>query len=368
MSFLSTQVHQGIIPVCTNVAPFKLSSLPKVSVSREGLPLSSGVKFAVTLPEEAGRNLMDISLGEKLGPWRLSLAETDGDPFDELSQHRWAVHVWIAMLVVVTTFVMAWVLATALRRRLRLAQLKNDLVATVSHELKTPLASIRLLVDTLLEAESHPTEQMSGAQVREYLELIAQENSRLTRLIDNFLTFSRMERGMQRFDFHVTDVRDAIHQAAAVFREHLGDVDSCLQVDAGEPAYVSADLDALVTAVVNLLENAWKYSDGEKQILLTVHTEGDRVHVAVRDNGVGLSARAAARVFDRFYQVDQRVARTQGGCGLGLSIVNAIAEAHHGEVRVESQPGVGSTFTLCLPSQRAENASSSQPIEQESQL
>jgi signal transduction histidine kinase len=182
-------------------------------------------------------------------------------------------HVWIAMLVVVATFVMAWLLAAALRRRLRLAQLKNDLVATVSHELKTPLASIRLLVDTLLEAENHPTGEMPVAQVREYLEMIAHENARLTRLIDNFLTFSRMERGMQRFNFQVIDVREAVHQAASVFREHLGDVDSCLRVDAGEPAYVSADLDALVTAVVNLLENAWKYgsspkSVGKKEMLL----------------------------------------------------------------------------------------------------
>ena len=321
----------------------------------ETLPISSGVTFAVTAPQDTSHNLMDVSLGEDLGGWRLGLSVTGGDPFDETSQQRRAVHVWIALLVIAATCVLAWLLANVLRRRLRLAKLKNDLVATVSHELKTPLASIRLLVDTLLEANGSTTNENSPIHVREYLELIAQENTRLTRLIDNFLTFSRMERGMQRFDFQVIDVREVIHQAATVFREHWDDADECLQVDEGPPAWISGDLDALVTAVVNLLENARKYSGEQKQIVLSAGTDGDQVTLSVRDNGIGLSTRAASHVFDRFYQVDQSVARTQGGCGLGLSIVRAIVQAHGGQVRVDSQPKTGSTFTLRLPKRSAES-------------
>ena len=161
---------------------------------------------------------MDISLGENLGRWRLSLAATDGDPFADVLPATSGRACLDCAVGGGSDFVLAWLLVSALRRRLRLAQLKNDLVATVSHELKTPLASIRLLVDTLLEADSQPADEKSQVQVREYLELISHENARLTRLIDNFLTFSRMERGMQRFDFQVIDVRDVIQQAAAVFR------------------------------------------------------------------------------------------------------------------------------------------------------
>ena len=322
----------------------------------EALPLSSGVAFTVTPPQEPSQNLMELSLGEPLGGWRLGLAAAGGDPFEAISQHRRAVHAWIALLVVGATCALAWLLAGSLRRRLRLAKLKNDLVATVSHELKTPLASIRLLVDTLLEEDSRVTSPGLQVNVREYLELIAQENARLTRLIDNFLTFSRLERGKHRFTFEAVEVREIVRRAAQVFREHHVDADQYLQVEEGPKTWIPGDTDALVTAVVNLLENAWKYSDEQKQITLVADVEGDQATLAVRDNGIGLSTRAAKRVFDRFYQVDQRVARSHGGCGLGLSIVRAIVQAHGGEARVQSQPGKGSTFTLCLPIDHPENA------------
>jgi len=110
-----------------------------------------------------------------------------------------------------------------------------------------------------------------------------------------------------------------------------------------------ADADALVTAVVNLLDNAYKYSGDEKQITLGASAENGAVFFAVKDNGIGLSPRDTKRIFKRFFQVDQRLSRSSGGCGLGLSIVKFIVTAHHGSVRVESQPGRGSTFTISLP-------------------
>jgi signal transduction histidine kinase len=112
---------------------------------------------------------------------------------------------------------------------------------------------------------------------------------------------------------------------------------------------VVADPDALVTALVNLLDNAYKYSGDHKQIALTAGAENGAVFFAVKDNGIGLSPRDTKRIFKRFYQVDQRLSRTAGGCGLGLSIVKFIVSAHHGTVRVESQPGRGSTFVISLP-------------------
>jgi signal transduction histidine kinase len=116
---------------------------------------------------------------------------------------------------------------------------------------------------------------------------------------------------------------------------------------------VVADADALVTAVVNLLDNAYKYSGDEKQITLSARAENGSVFFAVKDNGIGLSPRDTKRIFKRFFQVDQRLSRSGGGCGLGLSIVKFIVTAHHGSVRVESQPGRGSTFTISLPKAEA---------------
>ena len=105
----------------------------------------------------------------------------------------------------------------------------------------------------------------------------------------------------------------------------------------------------MVTAIVNLLENAWKYGGDDKDIQLQVDSSGDHAQVRVSDKGQGLTPREVSRVFDRFYQVDQRVARTQGGCGLGLSIVRSIVEAHGGSVAVDSKLDVGSTFVIQLP-------------------
>ena len=125
---------------------------------------------------------------------------------------------------------------------------------------------------------------------------------------------------------------------------------------AAELPEIVADPDAMVTAVVNLLDNAWKYSGDHKTICLSAKGENGHVTFSVRDNGIGLTPRETKRVFKRFYQVDQRLSRSAGGCGLGLSIVNFIVAAHHGEVRVDSEPGKGSTFSIDVPVNTAVNA------------
>lgn len=316
--------------------------------SAAGSPLPSGVTFVAAAPLEVSDHLVETSLGEALGRWRLGLSMTDGDLFDDVSKQRRAVHLWIGVLVLAVTCVLAWLLASTFHQRLRLAQLKNDLVATVSHELKTPLASTRLLVDTLLGADA-AGKPADANQTREYLQLISHENARLTRLIDNFLTFSRMDQRKAALNFGTVDVRDLVSQAITVFREHTGIDDESLQVGEVPELSISGDLDSLVTAMVNLLENAWKYSESPRRI--EMHTEADQkqVRIMVQDNGIGMNPREVDRAFDRFYQADQRVSRTHGGCGLGLSIVKAIAQSHDASIEVESEPGVGSRFTLCLP-------------------
>ena len=182
------------------------------------------------------------------------------------------------------------------------------------------------------------------------MELIAKENTRLGRVIDNFLAFSRMERN--RHAFTPGQVAPADVVAAAV--DAAGDrfrQDGCrLEVHA-EPDLppIMADADAMTTALVNLLDNAYKYTDGDKQISLRAHTDGSWVYFDVTDNGIGLSRAACRRVFERFYQVDRELSRSRGGCGLGLSIVEFIAREHGGQVSVRSQPGKGSTFTIAIP-------------------
>ncbi len=315
-------------------------------------PLPPGVTIEVRGPStngDAGDDFLSAPLGASLPGWRLAVKLASGHATDASAEGRRAFYAWIAAAVIATTLALAWLMADSLRRQMRVARLKNDLVATVSHELKTPLASIRLLVDSLLEPRAGDAAPETNGKAREYLELIAQENARLSRLIDNFLTFSRMERGKHQFQFDSIDAQDVVAQAVAAVANRFDGVRAELTVDAAGPLPIRGDVDALVTAVVNLLDNAWKYTGQLKRATLSARRTDRRVEISVEDNGVGLSPRAARRVFDRFYQVDQRLARTQGGCGLGLSIVRYIVEAHGGTASVESRPGTGSKFTLSLP-------------------
>ena len=179
--------------------------------------------------------------------------------------------------------------------------------------------------------------------------MISRENSRLSRLIDNFLTFSRMERGKHRFDFQPTDAAEVVAQATAAVAERFDGVANKLSIQSEKPLPIEGDFASLVTVVVNLLDNAWKYSDEPRNVSVAANRRGDRIEISVTDNGMGLAPRAVRKVFDRFYQVDQHLSRSHDGCGLGLSIVKYIVEAHGGDVAVESSLGEGAKFTVSLP-------------------
>jgi len=308
-------------------------------------PLPKGLEIVPVPPEQelSGDGLIVVTAGPILPGWRLALKEPG--LFDAATSARVSSYFWIGFLAVVAMCVLAAIVLNLVRRQMTLARLKNDLVANVTHELKTPLSSMRLLVDTLLNSE-----QLNERTAREYLQLIASENSRLSRLIDNFLTFSRMERNKHVFEFSEVSVARVVDGAVAAVGERFNTPGCRFEVKVAEglPPIV-ADGDALVTALLNLLDNAYKYSGDEKHIQLGARARSGSVCLEVQDNGIGLSPREAKKVFKRFYQVDQSLSRETGGCGLGLSLVQYIVAAHKGDVRVESEPGKGSTFTIVLP-------------------
>ena len=289
-----------------------------------------------------------VAAGSELPDWQLVLEPIE-NAVEAAANERAAYYLWTGMIFIAAISVIATLLAWLLGRQIRVTRLKNDLVATVSHELKTPLASMRLLVDTLLNGH-RPDE----ARTREYLELIAGENNRLSRLIDNFLAFSRLERKKYALDMATVSPAEVVHDAIDAAGERMSSP-GCrlnLEIEPNLPE-LDADHDALVTALLNLMDNAYKYTGDDKQIRVSAYGAAGAVCFAVADNGVGVSSRAAKRVFQKFYQVDRSLTRTAGGCGLGLSIVQFIATAHGGSISVQSQPGQGSTFTLRVPAPRS---------------
>ena len=280
--------------------------------------------------------------------WKVELYFKGGEVFEKAAKRQIAVYIWTGALVILLIFAAGGFATRAVGRQIRLNKMKNDFIATVSHELKTPLASMRVLVDTLLEGNVK-----DEAQSEEYLRLTAKENERLSRMIDNFLTFSRMERNKKAFEMTPVNPAAIANDAAEAVRTKYASHNCQFAVEIAENLpEISADHDAMVTILVNLLDNACKYTGDQKQITLKVFTEGDYICFAVSDNGIGLARRHIRRIFDSFYQIDNSLARKAEGCGLGLSIVKFIVDAHKGKITVESKSGKGSTFTVKLPLKR----------------
>ena len=285
------------------------------------------------------------ALARQFPGWKIELYFKGGEVFEKAARKQIAIYLWTGALVILLIVVAGGFATQAVGRQIRLNKMKNDFIATVSHELKTPLASMRVLVDTLLEGNVK-----DETQTEEYLRMTSKENQRLSRMIDNFLTFSRMERNKKAFTFADCAPAAIAQDAVEAVKTKFAANNCQLAADVAENLPdIQADHDAIVTVLVNFLDNACKYTGDIKQISLKVFADNGNVSFAVSDNGIGLTRRHIRRIFDSFYQVDSSLARKAEGCGLGLSIVKFIVDAHKGKINVESKPGKGSTFTVKIP-------------------
>ncbi|MEM7391965.1 MAG: HAMP domain-containing sensor histidine kinase [Verrucomicrobiota bacterium] len=320
------------------------SQMKDLARSGPDLP-NAGITVRLKTDPPSPSPFVTLPAGPKLPDWELTLSMDDAASFSSAANRQIATYLWTGLLAVLFIALLAALIARTLIRQIRLTRLKNDFVATVSHELKTPLASMRLLVDTLLEGQIKDAEK-----TEEYLRLIAGENERLSRLIENFLSFSRMERNRETFEMTRIDPGTLTDLAVAATRERFEAMDCSLDIEQPpDLVAIHADRDAMVTVLVNLLDNAVKYSNDDRRVRLRLFTDANRVCFEVQDHGIGLSRRDVKQVTTRFYQADRTLARKTGGCGLGLSIVQFIVDAHKGTLAIQSQPGRGSTFTVKIP-------------------
>jgi two-component system phosphate regulon sensor histidine kinase PhoR len=240
----------------------------------------------------------------------------------------------------------ALVVLNDVTRLRRLENMRRDFVANVSHELKTPITSIKGFVETLLE---HPPEDPEG--MRRFLGIIGRQADRLDAIISDLLALSRLEKdtengGIELMELPVCAVleriqRDfAVRDAAAAAR---------LQLSCGGDLRVRLNPALIEQAVGNLIDNALKYSPSESTVDVACTSDADTVRISVTDRGPGIGTEHLPRIFERFYRVDKARSRQMGGTGLGLAIVKHIAQAHRGRVDVASEVGTGSTFTIILP-------------------
>jgi signal transduction histidine kinase len=237
-------------------------------------------------------------------------------------------------------------------RQLELARIKSSFVSNVSHELKTPISLIRLAVETL-----EMRRITSAEESEKFVRLIGRETLRLNQLVDNILDFARLEAGQRVFRFTEVDLGEVVRETLDSFRLRLEDQGFILHLDVPDDVPpIRGEATAIAQCLLNLLDNAMKYSRTRKEIGVAVRSRDGEVIVSVTDRGIGIQPRDQRRVFEKFVRLETGLVHDVKGAGLGLSLVDQIVRAHGGRVEVTSVPGEGSTFTLVFPAYRGEGS------------
>ncbi len=225
----------------------------------------------------------------------------------------------------------------------RMEATRRDFVANVSHELKTPVGAMGVLAEALLESSDDP------ATVRHFGEQVLAESRRLGNMVTELIALSRLQGAEKLPDLEVVDVDFVVSEALSRSKVAAENADIAVTTDAPSGFEVRGDPTLLITAISNLVANAIAYSPQGSPVSISRRRRGDKVEIAVTDRGIGIAKEHQERVFERFFRVDKARSRDTGGTGLGLAIVKHVAANHNGVIKLWSQPGTGSTFTLSLP-------------------
>ena len=291
-----------------------------------------------------GRDYITIPLGFVFTNWRAGIRDNCESPEQIAAVNFRSNMMWTGGSFVILLGAVLLALG-AVARQMRLSQMKSDFVSNVSHELRTPLSSIRVFGEYMRLGRVNRDEK-----IREYGEYIEAESRRLTTLINNILDFSKIESAEKKYRFCDTDVVELVRHTVCGFEVPLREQGVKIAFRAGDARpQLQLDKDAIAQVLMNLLDNAVKYSNGEKEIDVSVDVKDHEVRIAVRDRGIGIAASEQKKIFEKFYRVGSGLVHDVKGSGLGLSIVQHVVEAHNGRVEIESAPGQGSTFTIVLP-------------------
>jgi signal transduction histidine kinase len=281
--------------------------------------------------------------------WKLGIGYAD-TTIDTLARRQFRQNLMFTGLALLLVLGGVALTLRATTREMKLAEAKSVFVSNVSHELKTPLALIRLFAEML---ETGMVKHADKTQ--EYGRIINHESRRLTQLINNILDFSRIEAGRREYQLVETNPAVVVAEVLQSYAYQMNSAGFVVQTNlASNLPNVRLDRDAIAQAVLNLLNNAVKYSPDEKRIEVCVEARAERLAIAVRDHGIGIARAEQRRIFEKFYRVGSGLVHDTKGSGLGLSIVQHIVAAHRGQVTVESTPGQGSCFTIWLPIEQAD--------------
>lgn len=231
------------------------------------------------------------------------------------------------------------------RKEMKLAQMKTDFISNVSHELRTPLALISMYSETLELGRIK-----DEVKRQEYYSVISGEAERLGKIVNNILNFSKMEAGKRKYNFIHSDLSDLVTHILSTYTFHLEKSGFNLVFNNSvSEAKLNCDTEALSEAVINLIDNAVKYSKEKKEIVVSLYQNKERYFLSIKDFGIGIPSKDINKIFDKFYRVSTGLRHNTKGTGIGLSIVKHIVEAHNGFINVKSKENAGSEFIIELP-------------------
>jgi len=277
-------------------------------------------------------------------PWRVELfaSKTGGLGLVELKN---SYYFWTILTLIIVLIFGAFLIVRTISHEVEILKIKSDFVSSVSHEFKTPLTSIKALAERLKEGKVK--DQSKAAQ---YFSVISQDTEKLTRLVKNILDFSKIEEGKKEYEFEETDVAQFVAQQIENFRKD--EIHKDLKIHAQIPKdipHLFVDRDALSQVIINLLDNASKFSADKKEVYVNFKSDAEDVIIEVKDKGIGIPHDEINKIFDKFYQGKNTLRHSVKGTGLGLTLVKHIVEAHGGRISVESNILQGSTFSLIFP-------------------
>jgi signal transduction histidine kinase len=355
-----TNIVAGLAPLVR--APESVSAEMKAALINDAGKVVAGQAVSA-------RPFVASEIGHVLPHWKIGVYLNHPEALTRSAQTVKLVLTLSVLAMIVAIALGSLLIVTDVKRHLALARQKTDFVSNVSHELKTPLTSIRMFSELLSEGKV-----ADEAQRKHFLQIIGSETARLTRLINNVLDFARMERGEKEYKFERCDLKQVVRDTVESYRPQLEAngfvVRLALPADAIE---VKGDCDGLAQVLVNLLSNAEKYAAGGKEIAVELRTlnserrsptRADRdlntvragsetgaptVELRVLDRGLGVPRGSEEKIFDQFYRANDSLSSGVQGSGLGLTLARQIVRAHGGDVRYEAREGGGSCFVITMP-------------------
>jgi signal transduction histidine kinase len=337
---------------CWDLSSLKKEIFPEVL---ENLTKETGLSLRII--DEIGRNILtgkeEITSKDSLSlsyrqfpfPWKLLVSQPAFSDLEGTARRENFLYGVLLTFIVALMLMGAFLIVRDISRESETTRLKTEFVHNISHELKTPLTLIRLYGETLQRKED-----LKKDEKKEAYEIITKESERLSHLINNVLDFSRIEMGRKEFDIKKGSLAQIVRDTLESYRYHLEKKGFSIKKEiASDLPEMNFDGEAVASVLVNLLSNAMKFSLKIKEVTVKLFKDDGNAVLQVADRGIGISPRDTSRIFNRFYRVKNEVVSNTGGSGLGLTLVKHIAEAHGGMIKVESEPGKGSIFSVIFP-------------------